>query len=338
MQLALQARSSVSPNPMVGAVLVYNEKIIGEGYHKQYASNHAEVNCINSVATDNIKFINESVLYISLEPCNHFGNTPPCVDLILKHKIKKVVVGCMDTFEKVNGAGIERLRAHGVDVQVADNTDLYKDINKHFFYFHKNKLPYVILKWAQTENNIIAAKNTKTKISNTITDRLVHKWRSEIDAIWVGYNTVEIDNPILTNRLWSGKNPTRIFFTRCLHDSILQKNICNTEAKTIIFNLDITKEEGNITFIKTSGTIKEMLHILAEKKIQSILVEGGEMLIQQFHKENLWNEARVIVSSTNKISSGVHAPTLRNNIFQEKLTILNDDIYIYKNSTILHDV
>lgn len=204
-QLALLGTGQVAPNPMVGAVLVYKSKIIGEGFHQRFGEAHAEVRCIENVSDADQHLIKESTLYVSLEPCSHFGKTPPCTDLIIKHEIKNVVIACTDPFKEVNGNGINILKDAGIKV----TTDVLKKeavhLNKRFFTFHNSQRPYIILKWAQSNNNKIAEDGSRTYISNAYTNKLVHKWRSEEGAILIGTNTAFLDDPELTNRLWSGK-------------------------------------------------------------------------------------------------------------------------------------
>src|SRR5258706_4656586 len=233
LQLAAPGAGYVAPNPMVGAVLVHNGRIIGEGYHQHYGEAHAEVNCINQAALSGlIDTIPESTLVVSLEPCTHFGKTPPCADLIIKHKIPKVVIGCRDPFGEVNGKGIEKLKAAGIEVEQGVLEKECIDLNKRFFVFHTQHRPYIILKWAETADGFIApslpaapsinlwrpmegrieedSTSRRLLISNEYTDRVVHKWRSEEAAILVGTNTVENDNPELTTRLWPGNSPVRL--------------------------------------------------------------------------------------------------------------------------------
>ena len=206
LQLAVLGAGNVAPNPMVGAVLVNNGDIIGEGYHQQYGGPHAEPNCINDVPVEMKHMIPGSTLYVSLEPCAHFGKTPPCADLIIKTGIKKVVVGCRDPFSKVDGKGIDKLRNAGVEVIIGEWENECKELNKRFFTFHTKSRPYIVLKWAQTANGKMAAEGEdRLLISNDYTNRLVHKWRSEEAAILVGRNTALMDNPSLTTRLWKGK-------------------------------------------------------------------------------------------------------------------------------------
>ena len=217
LQLAGKGAGHVAPNPMVGAVLVHNDRILGEGYHQVYGQAHAEVNCINSVLPDDVPLIPDSTLYVSLEPCAHFGKTPPCADLIIKKQIRKVVIGCRDPFKEVDGKGIERLKAAGIEVISGVLEAACTDLNKRFFTFHTFNRPYVILKWAESANGKISGSgNERVFISNAWTNTLVHKWRSEESAIAVGTNTAMLDNPFLTTRLWPGRNPVRILLDKKL--------------------------------------------------------------------------------------------------------------------------
>ena len=237
LQLAELAAGNVSPNPMVGAVLVYEDKIIGEGYHEKYGEAHAEVNYINSVKENQEHFIDKSTLYVSLEPCAHYGKTPPCADLIIKNNIKKVIIGCKDIYKEVAGRGIKKLQDAGVETVTGVLEKACFELNKRFFTFHERYRPYIILKWAQSVNGKTGAKNSdRLLISNDYTNRLVHKWRSEEASILIGTNTALKDNPSLTTRLWQGKNPVRIIIDRELQLPS-KLNVFNNESKTIIFNL-----------------------------------------------------------------------------------------------------
>ena len=210
-ELAQLGAGTVAPNPLVGAVLVYNERIIGEGYHQQFGQAHAEVNCISAVAEADRELISLSTLYVSLEPCAHFGKTPPCTDLIIAHKIPTVVIGCRDPFKEVDGKGIEKLLAAAVEIVHPFMEAACRELNKRFFTFHTKQRPYIILKWAQTDNGIIGhSDHSRLLISNDFTNRLVHKWRSEEAGIMVGTNTALFDNPSLGNRLWNGAQPVRL--------------------------------------------------------------------------------------------------------------------------------
>lgn len=329
--LAKKGIGYTSPNPLVGCVIVYNNKIIGEGWHKSFGESHAEVNAIKSV--NDISVLNKSTLYVNLEPCNHHGRTPPCTDLIIKHKIPRVVIGVKDPNNKVNGNGIKKLKKNGCKIKI---NILKKDcinLNKRFFIFHQKKRPYVILKWARTEDGFIAP-NTKSKytkkifwISNPISIQRAHKYRSTEDAILVGVNTILDDDPSLTLRKWNGKHPNRYVIDPNLRLNEKVQIIKDKYPLTIInsyknFNKK-NKKWIKCNFSKTSNVLK----ILYKENIQSVLVEGGSKTIQFFIDENLWDEARVFTGEK-KITSGIKEPVLKiNETYSEKLG--NDKLNIY---------
>ena len=311
-QLAKLGAGNVAPNPMVGGVLVYENKIIGEGYHQRFGEAHAEVNCINNVAEENKSLIEKSTMYVSLEPCAHHGKTPPCSDLIIQKKIKKVIVGCQDIFKEVAGKGIEKLGNAGVEVITGVLEHECRDLNRRFFTFHQKQRPYIILKWAQSANGKIGSDgNERILISNDYSNRLVHKWRSEEAAILVGTNTVLKDDPSLTTRLWKGNNPVRVVIDKELKIASSFK-IFNEEAKTIVFNVLKNAAEKNVQFIKLNrqSFLKEMLHSLFENNIQSVLVEGGTKTLQSFIDIGLWDEARIITNETMVVEGGIDAPQI----------------------------
>lgn len=330
--LASKGLPNVAPNPMVGAVLVYDDRVIGEGYHMQFGQPHAEVNCLHSVKKADLKYISESTLYVSLEPCNHQGKTPPCTDLIIKNKIPRIVIGCKDPFEKVNGTGIQKLKEAGIEVEVGVLENKAIQLNKRFFTFHLQKRPYIILKWAQSKDGFIAASNDKqTKISNAITDKLVHQWRSEESGIMVGTNTVIADNPKLTVRHIQGKDPVRIFIDRNLQVNP-ESAILDGSAPTIIFNLIIEKKEGLNHYVKLNNEnydLPEILKSLHSFGLMSILVEGGSKLLQSFINNNIWDEARIITNTELHLFSGIASPVLKDAIQGELLSIQNDSIAFY---------
>jgi diaminohydroxyphosphoribosylaminopyrimidine deaminase / 5-amino-6-(5-phosphoribosylamino)uracil reductase len=332
-ELAQQGAGNVAPNPLVGAVLVYEDKIIGEGFHAKYGEAHAEVNCINSVGAENVAFISQSILYVSLEPCAHFGKTPPCVDLILKNNIPHVVIGSSDSFEKVNGIGIEKLKVAGLKVEVGILENECRTLNKHFFTFQEKKRPYIILKWAQTNDNFIAAKDgAPIKISNDFTNKYVHKLRAETGAILVGKNTVQKDNPSLTTRLWEGKNPIRIIVDSNLE---LQNNfnVFNDEATTIIINKKMDEIIGNIIFYKIAEGIsitEGIIKCLHEQQINAVIIEGGATTIQYFIEANLWDEAIIITNKNLEIKTGISSPKIKNSILLYSENIFTDKIDFYK--------
>ncbi len=331
-QLAKFGEGIVAPNPMVGAVLVYEDKIIGEGYHKKYGQAHAEVNCINSVPVENKNLIDKSTLYVSLEPCSHFGKTPPCTDLIILNKIPKVIVGSKDIFKEVAGKGFKKLKDAGVEVTTGVLEKECIELNKRFFTFHQNFRPYIILKWAQSANGKIGKKNTKVLISNDYSNRLVHKWRSEEAGILIGTNTAEKDDPLLTTRLWDGNNPVRIIIDKDLRlPSSL--SIFNNEAKTIVYNLlkDSTQENLLYIKIKKENFIDQLLHSLFEMNIQSVLLEGGTRTLQPFIDAGLWDEARVITNQDLIIESGINAPEMKNFTLEKQERYAGDVITYFAN-------
>jgi diaminohydroxyphosphoribosylaminopyrimidine deaminase/5-amino-6-(5-phosphoribosylamino)uracil reductase len=332
--LASLGSGNVAPNPLVGAVLVHGEKIIGEGYHQRYGEAHAEVNCINSVSSKNKLLLSRSTLYVSLEPCVHFGKTPPCTDLIIQHKIPKVVIGCLDVFEQVNGKGQQKLQNAGVQVITGVLAKECSAINSRFFAFHLKKRPYIILKWAESMNGKIAAKDhSRMLISNEFTNRLVHKWRNEEAAIMVGTNTAMHDDPSLSNRYWSGKDPVRIIIDKDLRLPPSLK-IFNKEIRTIIFNEQRNAEEGCLSYIKTEDvmSLQNIMRELFLLNIQSVLVEGGATLLQSFIDDKLWDEARVIKNESLTIENGINAPGLSNYIMEHKQEDTGDVITYFKYS------
>ena len=308
------------PNPSVGAVLVHNNKIIAEGYTSAYGGSHAEVNCIAFAKANTPELIAQSTLYVSLEPCSHWGKTPPCADLVIASGIKKVVIGTIDPFAKVAGAGIKRLIQAGVDVTVGIQEKECQEINKRFFTYHEKKRPYIILKWAETADGFIAPKTRDAQqpvwVTNTYSRQLVHKWRSEEMAILVGGKTVLEDNPSLTTRDWEGKNPLRVVIDT---KGNLGKNLAvfNQEAETLV----IPSTDPQL--------ISETLY---DKEIQSVIIEGGAQTLQQFIDVNLWDEARIFKGNIS-FSDGTRAPQLSQHFLLEKTdTILDNTLLYYKNS------
>jgi len=332
LQLALIGTGQVAPNPMVGAVLVYNDTIIAEGFHQHYGQAHAEVNCINAVSKEQEKLLSKSTLYVSLEPCAHYGKTPPCTDLIIKNNIPKVVIGCPDSYKQVAGKGIEKLKTAGVQVTVGVLQKEALELNKRFFTFHQKQRPYIILKWAQSHDNKIGGLNhQRTFISNDISNRLVHQWRSEEASILVGTNTALIDNPSLTTRLVPGKNSVRLVIDMDLKLST-DLQLFDKTVKTMVFNG--VKEEVNdrISFFKIDrNNISQLLEILYKQNIQSILVEGGAKLLQSFIDADLWDEARVITNADLIIGEGVQAPQLNSSIVDTKHIFGSDRVVFYLN-------
>lgn len=311
--LAKKASGRVSPNPMVGAVLVHEGIVIGEGYHERFGGGHAEVNCIASVTPQMQQYITRATLYVSLEPCAHFGKTPPCADLIVDRRIPHVVIGCSDPFPLVRGKGISKLRDAGVRVETGILEQECIDLNRRFFLFLAQRRPYVILKWAQTGDAKIGYHGgNRLLISNELTNRLVHRWRNEEDAVMVGTNTAAYDDPLLTNRLWTGRNPVRIVLDMELRLPPTLR-IFDGNVRTIVFNRKIHAEKDNITFYQltnSGSTIHQVLNGLRAMNIQSVMIEGGSMLTQSFIDEGLWDEARVITNPAMILNEGVAAPLL----------------------------
>nr|WP_282956979.1 bifunctional diaminohydroxyphosphoribosylaminopyrimidine deaminase/5-amino-6-(5-phosphoribosylamino)uracil reductase RibD [Lacinutrix venerupis] len=313
-QIAKNGLGKTRPNPMVGAVIVYNNKIISEGFTSKYGGNHAEVNAINAVKDKSL--LQQSTLYVTLEPCSHYGKTPPCSDLIIHYKIPNVVIGCVDDNPEVAGKGIKKLIDSGCKVTVGVLESKCKAHHKRFFTFHNKQRPYIILKWAETNNGFIApaTKNEQKPIwiTNKTSRQLVHKWRAEEQAILVGTNTVVKDNPTLTVRDWTGENPIRVVLDK---NNLLSKayNIFNTEAETLII-----KEQS----------LKETCQYLYKKNINSIIIEGGAKTLQLFIDKELWDEARVFKGAI-EFKEGVKAPVFSGNLISEQ-TIFNDVLKIYE--------
>jgi len=310
------------PNPSVGAVIVYKNKIIGEGYTSPYGGAHAEVNAIHNVKDKSL--LEKSTIYVSLEPCSHFGKTPPCCDLILEHKIPNIVIGTFDPNIKVAGNGIKKLIESGKNVIVGILENECIDSNKRFFTFHQKKRPYIILKWAESQNGYIAP-NTKQEqkpvwISNEYSRQLVHKWRSEEQAILVGTQTVIDDNPKLNVRDWTGKNPIRIVLDQNNRIS-KESHIFDNQAKTIVLSSSEIDFNQNIAI--------QIANFFFENNIQSVIIEGGSQTLQTFANENLWDEARVFKGNI-FFDNGIKAPVLKSK-WTERHFILEDELLIYKN-------
>ena len=334
-ELAKMGAGNVSPNPMVGCIIVCNNKIIGEGYHQKHGEAHAEVNAINSVI--NPALLKDSTLFVTLEPCAHFGLAPPCSDLIVEKKIPKVVIGTIDPFAEVAGKGIEKMRKAGIDVEVGVLEKECRELNKRFFTFHEKKRPYIILKWAQTLDGFIDIDRTKkefgepTWITGNEALLRVHKMRAEEDAIMVGTKTAEKDNPTLTVRHCAGRNPVRVVLDNNLRLSE-KLNLFNGTVKTIVFNSIKNEERGNILFIKIDFGVEIIPQILKElynQKILSVIIEGGKQLLDSFIHANIWDEAYQFVGNK-YFKSGIKAPEISGNIITSK-TLDSDKLFVYKN-------
>ena len=343
-ELAKKGKDNVFPNPMVGSIIVFENKIIGKGYHEKYGKNHAEVNAINSVF-DKGK-LKESTIYINLEPCSHHNNTPPCADLIIKHKIKNVVIGIEDPFHLVSGNGIKKLKKH-CNVLIGVCEKECKELNHRFLIRNKYKRPFIILKWAQSCDGFINGENYRegiTKISSEKSHDLSHYWRSKEDAIMVGKNTLLYDNPLLTVRRLKGKNPKRIILNK--NFELPEKlNVFNNDAENIIISDLIiknrySKDNGLSIFLdfKKENFLFNLMTELYKKNINSIIIEGGEKLINNFFKKGLCDEVRYF-SSPMKIKKGIKAPNLSYlnimNNHKEYKKIGNDELYIIKNLDII---
>jgi len=335
-ELAQNGLGTTYPNPMVGSVIVYENKIIGEGWHKKAGEPHAEVNAIRSVKDKSL--LKKATIYVSLEPCSHFGKTPPCCDLIIANEIPNVVVGTVDPNEKVAGNGIKKLVAAGVNVTVGVLQDECNELNKRFFTFHQKKRPYILLKWAESQDGFLApekevgVERKPIWITNTYSRQLVHKWRSEEQAIMVGTQTVIDDNPKLNVRDWSGNNPVRIVLdqnNRISQDSF----IFDDSVKTIVF----TKSESSLSTENTTfkcidfeqNTIPQILDFLYQNQIQSIIIEGGSQTLQSFINENMWDEARIFIGRTT-FEKGTKAPVIQKK-YVSKTYIQNDELLNIRN-------
>ena len=328
-QIATNGLGTTYPNPFVGSVIVHNNKIIGEGFTSEYGGPHAEVNAINSVK--NPELLKESTLYVTLEPCSHHGKTPPCADLIIKKEIPRVVIGTLDPFSKVNGQGYLRLLKNGVDVTLNILENECLELNKRFLTFHQKKRPYIILKWAQTEDGYMGRDDIQKWITNQYSKQLVHKWRTEEEAILVGKNTALIDNPQLNSRLWNGKNPLRIAIDKNL--AIPRSfHLFDQSQPTVIFNSLENFEEENLILKKidfSEKIVPQVIDYLYQKNIQSLIIEGGSDTIQYFIETNLWDEARILSSDT-IWNEGILAPRIKGTRIG-KYRFLNDELNICEN-------
>ncbi|WP_422860170.1 bifunctional diaminohydroxyphosphoribosylaminopyrimidine deaminase/5-amino-6-(5-phosphoribosylamino)uracil reductase RibD [Flagellimonas sp. S174] len=335
-QLGENGLGNTAPNPMVGCLIVHNETIIGEGFTSHYGGAHAEVNAVTSVLDKNL--LSESTLYVTLEPCSHYGKTPPCANMIVEHKIPKVVIGLKDPHDKVAGKGIQKLRDAGCQVIVGVLEKECRWHHRRFLSFQEKKRPYIILKWAETRDGFIAPSSTSRTenpepywITNTNSRQLVHQWRSEEHAILVGTQTVLEDNPKLTVRNWTGSNPIRIVLDRTLKIPN-HFNILDSETKTIV----ITEVEDESKYAKppdyeiidfSNNVVSQICEILYTYSITSLIVEGGSHTLQSFIDSGIWDEARIF-KGDKAFGDGLHAPEINgtpineNNIFSDTLTIL----------------
>jgi len=328
LQLAQLGMGKVSPNPMVGCVIVHHDEIIGEGFHEQYGGPHAEVNAVADVT--NKELLNEATVYVTLEPCSHYGKTPPCADLLVKHQVRKVVICNNDPNPLVAGKGILRLKEAGIEVEVGLLSEQGLELNRRFFTSFEKKRPYVILKWAQTADGFVARENYDSKwISNQYSRQMVHKWRSEEAAILVGKNTALYDNPSLTTRDWCGADPVRIVLDKKLELN-RSMHLFDGSVKTYCFTTLEEVDSSNLEFIQvaeiTPGVVLKELH---NRRIQSIIIEGGSKTLQSFINANLWDEARVFTSATH-FEKGIKAPDIEGNILSEQ-NVQQDQLRIIRN-------
>ncbi|MCF8448851.1 MAG: bifunctional diaminohydroxyphosphoribosylaminopyrimidine deaminase/5-amino-6-(5-phosphoribosylamino)uracil reductase RibD [Taibaiella sp.] len=336
LQLAQQAKGYTSPNPMVGAVLVHNGRIIGEGYHHFYGAAHAEVNCLDHVSPADKHLISDSTLYVNLEPCAHFGLTPPCASRVIAEQVKKVVIANTDPFERVSGRGIAMLRDAGIAVTagIMEQEGLW--VNRRFFCFHTRKRPYLIMKWAQTADGYIgAADSSPVQITGTESRQLLHKWRTEEAAIMVGFTTALNDNPQLIARHHTGRQPLRIALDRNL---LLPRtnHLYSDEAATWLINEKDETSLGNLHYIKLpfdEHLLPALLQRLYAAHILSVIVEGGAQLLNSFITAGLWDEARVFTSNTH-IGEGVVAPVLTNELAAMQAASGNDMLQVYTNRNV----
>lgn len=333
-EIAQRGAGNVAPNPMVGCVIVHNNQVIGEGWHRNYGGPHAEVHAIQSVSDKSL--LSQSELYVTLEPCSHFGKTPPCADLIIESKIPKVVIACLDPNPLVAGQGAKKLQDAGIEVIIGIHVNEAYFMNRRFFTFMEKKRPYIHLKWAMTADGFIdklraSGETGSFRISGNASRRLSHRWRTEETAILVGSRTALVDNPELTARFWPGKSPTCVLIDPSLKVPEDAK-LFHQERQTLVYNRLIEKTTTNAQFIKIVGEdlLSEVLKDLHERKILSVLVEGGAHTLQSFIDQNCWDEISVFQSKI-ELKEGLQSP-----VFKSKLTrnenIGNDVLIQYFNS------
>lgn len=338
LEIAKNGLGTTAPNPMVGCLIVHDGKIIAEGFTSAFGGAHAEANAINSVV--NKKLLRKAILYVTLEPCSHYGKTPPCADLIVKHGIPKIVIGLSDPHEKVAGKGIAKLRESGCEVTVGVMEDECREHHKRFLTFHEKNRPYIILKWAETLDGFVAPEKTERKkksepfwITDTYSRQLVHKWRGEEQAILVGTNTVLEDNPQLNVREWTGKNPLRVILDRTLKINPDYHVLDGSIPTLVITNKqDASKQKEGVhyTFMDYSkNSAQEICKILHKNNITSILIEGGTQTLQTFIDSYLWDEARVFKGITS-FEKGVKAPIFSGRLIASK-NIVADNLKIFRN-------
>lgn len=326
-ELAENGLGMTYPNPVVGCVIVRNGRIISEGWHQKAGEPHAEVNAVNKIKDKEI--LKECEIYVSLEPCSHFGKTPPCSDMIVRYGFKRVIVGISDPNSKVNGEGIKRMKNAGIEVKVGVLENECAELNKRFFCFHQNKRPYIILKWAQTADGFMAAENHIQKwITNQYSKQLVHLWRSREQSVLVGYNTAKIDNPQLNLRLWSGNQPVRAVIDRGLSLD-LKLHFFDGSQQTIIFSEKQDSSRPDVIRLKFDENLEEsILEELHKSGLQSVIIEGGRKTLDGFISKGLWDEARIF-SSSESWGRGIEAPRIEGKLIEQK-TIGSDRLKIFR--------
>jgi len=335
LELASNGLGHTATNPLVGCVIVHDGQIVGEGYHRIFGGPHAEVNAINSVADKSL--LQNATLYVNLEPCSHWGKTPPCADLIIENKIPHVVIGTKDIYEEVNGRGIERLTNEGINVEVGVLEKESVELNKRFFTFNIKKRPYIILKWAQTADGFMAREDHSSKwISNEYSRLLTHQWRSEETAIMVGTNTALYDNPQLTSRDMKARNPLRIVLDKEL--KLPQTHhLFDGEIPTIVFTEKLHESKENLSYVELDfgphNFLNLVLTYLHNIGIQSLIIEGGAKLLQSFIDKDLWDEARVFKAGKVYFEKGIKTPEIKVQSLQY-LKIMDDTLHYYRN---VHD-
>ena len=330
-ELAQKALGNTYPNPLVGSVIVHNGRIIGEGFHKKAGEPHAEINAINSIKNEDKYLIPEATIYVSLEPCAHYGKTPPCALKIVELGFKKVVIGAMDSHDKVDGKGKKIITDAGIEVVSGILEDECRELNKRFFTFHEKKRPFIILKWAQSADGFMDKDFNPTQISNSLSKQFVHQMRSEEHAILVGKNTALHDNPSLTVREIEGRNPIRILIDFKL-DVPESFNIYNDEAETIVFNSIKNSKDKHLKFIiiEKENSLNQILEKLYELQIQSVIIEGGRFTLQQFIDQNLWDEAVIFKNPNLNLGNGTKAPNF--NLIPEQAENLRDCQVLFFNN------
>ncbi len=328
--LAKKGLGNTYPNPLVGCVIVFDGKIIAEGWHKKAGGNHAEREAILNIRDQSL--LSKSSLYVNLEPCDHYGKTPPCTDLILEMKIPRVIIGCLDQNKRVSGKGLKKLKQAGCDVKIGVLESKCQKLNRRFFCFHLKKRPYVILKWAESQDGFIAPKENQKKywLTNTLSKQLVHKWRSQEQSIMIGLQTVLNDNPKLDTRLWNGKNPVSIVIDPFQKLSKIDGDFNLMKNKFITIKNENRGKNKDQLSIKP----KEILDQLFNNSLQSVIIEGGTKTLQNFIDAELWDEVRIFVTKE-KLITGLKGPVFKRNANYNSSKILEDTLIIYHKDSII---